>query len=66
MKRHFVVDAETGRVERHASTLQGYGEADYRALLRRAGFAGVESVPSLIGRADPETPELTVLRARVS
>ena len=51
--RYFVVDGETGRVTRHASSMQAYTEAQYRNMLVECGFQDVAFYPSLTGENDP-------------
>jgi SAM-dependent methyltransferase len=48
-ERYFLVDAQTGEVTRHASSMQAYGNQGYRDLLREAGFGKVQFYPSLTG-----------------
>ena len=50
--RYIVIDEESGKIERHAQTLQAYTDAEYREKLRHSGFASVEVVPSLTGERD--------------
>src|SRR5262245_12528868 len=52
-RRYFVVDAESGAVERHAESVQAYSEGEYRALLGGAGFVLRRVEPSLDGSAEP-------------
>jgi SAM-dependent methyltransferase len=63
--RHFIIDAETDDVVRHASTAQAYHDDEYLALLSGAGFEGARVVPSLIGAPDEEQRDLQVLEASV-
>jgi SAM-dependent methyltransferase len=46
-ERYLVVDAETGLWEGHGATTQGYSDSEYRSLLHRCGFEGVDFRPSL-------------------
>jgi len=48
--RHFVVDAATGGVERHAQTFRAYTDAEYRAALAGQGFEEARFFSSLGGR----------------
>ena len=50
--RYFTIDAETGDVTRHAASMQGYGNDEYRDLFEGAGFKDVERHPSLLGVED--------------
>jgi hypothetical protein len=63
-QRYFVVDARSGAVTHHASTMQAYTEAGYRALLDGCGFAGIEFFASLTGRPDDVQPGLLAIVAR--
>ncbi|MFA5203088.1 MAG: class I SAM-dependent methyltransferase [Lentisphaeria bacterium] len=48
-QRFFIVDAETGRVSRHALSNEAYSEAQLENLLARAGFTDIRFFPSLVG-----------------
>jgi SAM-dependent methyltransferase len=62
--RHFVVDASSGLVTRHAISTQGYSDDEYVALLRESSFADVQCFPSLTGEEDPAQSDFLVLTAR--
>lgn len=62
-QRYLIIDALTGEVERHASSMQAYTDEEYEAQLERCGFASVEFHPSLIGSIDGSQPGLIVLTA---
>jgi len=62
--RHFVVDASSGLVARHAISTQGYSDDEYVALVRESGFADVQCFPSLTGEEDHAQGDLFVLTAR--
>jgi len=62
--RYFVVDAGTARVERHASSMQGYTEGEYRQLLADCGLTDVEIHPSLGGPQSEAEEGLVVLLGR--
>jgi SAM-dependent methyltransferase len=47
--RHFIVDAATGEVTRHAASMQAYTTEQYRSLLEGAGFAEVTFYPGWNG-----------------
>ena len=64
--RHYVVDAATGAVERHAQTFQGYDDEAYRALLADAGFEDVRFHASLTGRDADAEEGLVGITARVA
>ena len=51
--RYFVVDAESGSVERHAESVQAYSAEEYRSLLGETGFALRRTEPSLDGTGEP-------------
>jgi SAM-dependent methyltransferase len=59
--RYYIVDAATGDVERYASTMQGYTDEEYRALLASTGFVGIRSFPSLTGDEEGMQEGLFVL-----
>ncbi len=63
-ERHFVVDAATGDVARHAASVQAYTDEQYRSLLEDNGFAAVTFYPSLTGGPD-ETQAAAHGRRRV-
>ena len=42
IERYYIVDAATGEVTRHSSSMQAYTEREYRALLAGCGFLEVE------------------------
>lgn len=60
IERYYIVDAETGTVERHAASIQAYTDAEYRTLLADAGFGAVASAPGLTGEALPSQTDLMV------
>jgi SAM-dependent methyltransferase len=62
-ERYFVVDAATGEVTRHASSMQAYSREGYEALLRGCGFEDVRFYPSLTGQAQGAQPGLLALVA---
>ena len=53
-ERYYVVDARSGAVTRHASSMQAYTDADYCDLLDTCGFEAITFYPALA--ADPDTP----------
>jgi SAM-dependent methyltransferase len=63
-ERYYLVDAETGEVTRHASSMQAYSDQGYRDLLRGGGFDRVRFYPSLTGHADEVHEGLFALVAR--
>ncbi|HTX90875.1 MAG TPA: class I SAM-dependent methyltransferase [Anaerolineales bacterium] len=63
-QRYLIVDAETGRLARYASSMQAYSEEGYRALLAKAGFRDVDVHASLTGSGEPGQADLFVLLAR--
>jgi SAM-dependent methyltransferase len=42
IERYYIVDAATGEVTRHSSSMQAYTEREYRALLTECGFGEFE------------------------
>lgn len=62
--RHYVVDAATSEVARHASSMQAYTRDKYEAVLSEAGFVDVRLFPSLAGAAHPPQPALIAVVAR--
>jgi SAM-dependent methyltransferase len=54
VERYTIIDAATGALVQHAMTTHAYDEADVARLLGDAGFVGVTTYPSLLGRADGE------------
>jgi SAM-dependent methyltransferase len=42
IERYYIVDAATGEVMRHSSSMQAYTEREYRTLLAECGFGEVE------------------------
>ena len=42
IERYYILDAATGEVTRHSSSMQAYTEREYRALLAECGFLEVE------------------------
>jgi SAM-dependent methyltransferase len=51
-ERYFIIDASSGAVTRHASSMQAYTDSDYTALLTKCGFGSIQNYPSLNGEAD--------------
>lgn len=45
--RYFVIQAETGEVERYAASYQAYAQEEYAALLERCGFSEVRFLDGL-------------------
>ena len=63
-ERYFVVDAMTGAVTRHASSMQAYTDAQYRGLLTDVGFTEVTLLPTWGDQSDTFSEGLLVLHAR--
>jgi hypothetical protein len=63
-ERWFVVDGASGEVTRYRQSVQAYRDEGLRELLARHGFEEVAFLPSLLGVADPEQPELQAVVAR--
>jgi SAM-dependent methyltransferase len=62
--RHFIVDAPTGDVTRHAQSFQAYTDEQYRAVLSECGFDDVEFFPSLTGSEDESQASLFAIVAQ--
>jgi SAM-dependent methyltransferase len=62
-QRYFIVDAQTSRVTRYASSMQAYTQDQYRNMLRECDFSNIEVYPSLIGEIDPSQPGLFAIVA---
>jgi len=62
--RYFIVDGETGRVTRYASSMQAYTQEQYLGMLAECGFHDIAFHPSLMGDVDPSQSALLVIRAR--
>lgn len=52
--RHYVIDAATGAVTRHAESIKAWTQDELRALLEDGGFASVAFHPGLSGARDPD------------
>lgn len=63
-ERYYIVDAQSGKVSRYATSIQGYSDDALVALLKRSGFAEVFKIPSLIGPEGEEDGNYIVLLAR--
>jgi SAM-dependent methyltransferase len=63
-QRYFILDAQTGRVTRYASSMQAYTQDQYLNRLKECGFQKVEFYPSLMGESDPSQPDLFVILAK--
>ncbi|MFN2224670.1 MAG: class I SAM-dependent methyltransferase [Anaerolineae bacterium] len=62
-ERYFVVDAATGEVTRHASSMQAYSREGYADLLRACGFQRQHLYSSLTGQVDGAQAGLVALVA---
>jgi len=62
-KRYYIIDARTGKVQRHAQSLQAYTKSEYRSILEDHGFVHVEFFPSLIGEEDASQSDLIAIVA---
>ncbi len=63
-QRYYVIDAPTGQVTCHASSMQAYDEDGYRSLLASCGFRDVAFYPSLAGQPDESSADLMAIVAR--
>jgi len=64
INRYFIVDAVTGEVTLHASTMQAYSNDEYEEQLRDAGFSEVEFYESLTGDEVDRNEHLIVIVGR--
>lgn len=63
-ERYFIIDATTGHVTRHASSMQAYTDEGYRSLLADCGFGDEVFYESLGGPADGTLNDLFAIVAR--
>jgi SAM-dependent methyltransferase len=63
IERFYIVDAETGEVAPHSSSMQAYTDEQYRYALQIAGFTDITFYPSLIGAPDERQPDLIAIVA---
>lgn len=63
-ERYYNIDAETGRVTPHASSMQAYTQADYRSLLEECGFREIRFYPSLEGKDNEHSGHLLAVTGR--
>jgi SAM-dependent methyltransferase len=61
--RHYIVDATTAEVTRHAASYQAYTDAQYDTLLRAHGFGDLAHYPSLTGQVDETQRQLIAVVA---
>ncbi len=64
VSRYFVIDFESGNLERHSQTMQAYTDDEYMALLKSCGFYDIQILPKLGETDDAFADTLIVLRAR--
>jgi SAM-dependent methyltransferase len=64
IQRYYVVDAATGEVALHSSTMQAYTNDSYRALLTECGFGEAAFYPSLGGSAGDPAGDLIAILSR--
>ncbi|MEZ4713614.1 MAG: class I SAM-dependent methyltransferase [Caldilineaceae bacterium] len=62
-RRHYVVDAVSGRVTRYAQTFQAYTMAEYRTLLTECSFRIVDILPALGGTPAGLQPDIFAIVA---
>ena len=62
-ERYYVVDAATGGVARHASSMQAYTDTEYRGLLAECGFGEIEFHAAMGGGGDEREGGLVVITA---
>lgn len=63
-ERYYLIDAATGQVTRHASSMQAYDQDAYRRLLENRGFSAVTFYPSLTGQVDETSADLIAIVAQ--
>ncbi|MBN1311653.1 MAG: class I SAM-dependent methyltransferase [Anaerolineae bacterium] len=64
IERYFIVDAATGGVTRHSSSMQAYTDEGYRELLAECGFVDVLFYDSLGGSEGKALADLFAIVAR--
>ena len=64
IERYFIIEAATGHVTRHASTMQAYTNEEYKSLLTKCGFHEVHFYPSLKGEAEEPHDWLCAITAQ--
>ncbi len=62
-QRFYIIDAASGKVTRHASSMQSYTEEGYSKLVMAQGFHQPAFFPSLVGEFDQSSNELIALVA---
>jgi ubiquinone/menaquinone biosynthesis C-methylase UbiE len=62
--RYYIIDAVTGDVTRHASSMQSYTEKEYQTMITKIGFDEVVFYPSMQGKLDENQSYLFVIHAR--
>lgn len=63
-ERYYIVEAETGQVTPHASSMQAYTQAEYQSLLEECGFREIRFYPSLEGKEDEHSGHLLAVTGR--
>ncbi len=63
-ERYFIVDALTGAVGWHASSMQAYTEEQYRSLLEACHFENIKFYPSLSDSIDASQSDLMAIVAQ--
>jgi len=64
ISRYIIVDAKSGKVSLHASSMIAYAKKDYEKLLKDVGFCEVEFHESLTGNTVDLNKNLEVIIAR--
>jgi 2-polyprenyl-3-methyl-5-hydroxy-6-metoxy-1,4-benzoquinol methylase len=64
IERYYVIDAETGVVQRHASSMQAYTDDAYRQLIESSGFEGVAMARAMGASEDEFQAGLQVIVGR--
>lgn len=64
--RYNIINADTGKVTQHGSTMQAYTNNDFRTLLTECQFSNVTFYPSLTGEEGPSQSDFCAIIARRS
>jgi len=64
IQRYYIIDAATGRVTRHASSMQAYTDEQYRSLLTACGFDDVTFYAAWDGSEAASASSLYVILAQ--
>lgn len=62
-ERYYILDIESGNVERYAASIQAYREDEYLELFESIGYKGVIIYPSLTGKVPEDDSPYIVIAA---